>query len=85
MVRVPTPAMVAVWPAVKLPVTPAMVKLDTLRLLSTSESLLSTLPVAGVSSATVLLSAVRTDASSAGVTSAKVNAPVSVAVPSVTV
>ncbi len=77
--------MVAVLPAVKLPCTPVMLKLSTLSVLSTSLSLLSTLPVAGVSSATLLLSATSTDASSTGVTSAKFSCAVSVALPSLTV
>ena len=61
-------AMVAVWPAVKVPLTPAMLKVDTLRTLSMSLSLLSTLPIAGVSSAMVCVSAVKTLGSSTAVT-----------------
>ncbi|MNI55695.1 hypothetical protein D3C76_1304890 [compost metagenome] len=60
MVNVPTPTMVAVWPAVKLPVTPAMVKPVTLSGVSASLSLVSTLPVATLSSARVPVSAVIT-------------------------
>ncbi|MCY1276511.1 hypothetical protein D9M70_251780 [compost metagenome] len=77
--------MVAVWPATKLPVMPSTLKLATVRVLSTSLSLASTLPVAGVSSATVLLSGASTEASSTGVTSAKLSSAVSVAAPSVMV
>ena len=54
--------------SVKLPVTPAIVKLDTDSVLSTSESLVSTLPVAGVSSLTVLVSATVTVGSFTAVT-----------------
>ncbi|MCY1541245.1 hypothetical protein D9M68_769250 [compost metagenome] len=85
MVRLPTPAITALEPAVKLPGTLLMLKLTTVRALSTSLSLASTLPVAGVSSATVLLSGASTEASSTGVTSAKLSSAVSVAVPSVMV
>ncbi|MCY1305888.1 hypothetical protein D9M70_557170 [compost metagenome] len=77
--------MVAVWPAEKLPVTPATLKLATLREVSTSLSLPSTLPVAGLSSVTVLVSATRTEASSTGVTLPKLSSAVSVVVPSLTV
>ncbi len=77
--------MVAVVPAVKVPCTPSMLKVATVRTSSTSLSLASTLPVAGLSSATVLLSATRIEASLTGVTSAKLRSAVSVAVPSVTV
>ncbi|MNG29185.1 hypothetical protein D3C84_1145700 [compost metagenome] len=45
-----------------------MLKLATLRVLSTSLSLPSTLPVAGLSSVTVSVSGATTDASSTGVT-----------------
>ena len=48
--------------------SPATLKLVTASVLSTSLSLLSTLPVATVSSATVLLSGASTEASSAAVT-----------------
>ncbi|MNP73511.1 hypothetical protein D3C76_1702340 [compost metagenome] len=60
MVNVPTPTMVAVWPAVKPPAMPATVKLATLSGVSASLSLLSTLPVATLSSANVPVSAVST-------------------------
>ncbi|MNE48033.1 hypothetical protein D3C80_1424720 [compost metagenome] len=68
IVRVPTPTMTALEPAVKVPVTPDTLKLATVRVLSTSLSLPSTLPLAGLSSATVLVSGATTDASSTGVT-----------------
>ncbi|MNI55696.1 hypothetical protein D3C73_1106590 [compost metagenome] len=66
--RLPTLAMVAVWPAVKVPLTPSMVKVTTLRTLSMSLSLLSTLPIAAVSSAVTWVSAVKTLGSSTAVT-----------------
>ncbi|MRK19694.1 hypothetical protein FUT48_03365 [Pseudomonas sp. JG-B] len=85
MLSVPTPAITALEPAVKLPGTPLMVKLATVRVLSTSLSLPSTLPVAGLSSATLLVSATRTEASFTGMTSAKLSSAVSVRLPSETV
>ena len=60
MVNVPTPTMVAVWPAVKLPAMPATVKLETLRGVSASLSLPNTFPVATLSSTCVPVSAVST-------------------------
>ena len=67
MVTVPTPGMVAVSPALNVPVTPSMVKLSTVRgLLSISLSLLNTLPVAIVSSVMVLVSATMMLGSSTG-------------------
>ena len=60
------PSRATVVPAAK--VLPDTVKLTTLKLESTSVSLSSTLPVATVSSATVLVSFANTDGSSTGVT-----------------
>ena len=82
--RVPMPGMVAVEPALKLPVIPAMRKLATLRALSTSESLVNTLPLTGVSSGVVLVSGTASGGSLTGVTLI-VRVEVTGVVPSVTV
>ena len=84
MVSVPLPVMVAVWPAVNDPVTPEMANEDTVRAPSTSESLVSTLPVAALSSRTVAVSLPRVAASLTAVT-VMVSVDVAVSAPSVTV
>ncbi|MNP76930.1 hypothetical protein D3C76_1742630 [compost metagenome] len=61
-------AMVAVWPALKVPVTPSMVKLTTLTGPSTLEVPVRTLPLTGASSAVVTRSLASTKLSSTGVT-----------------
>ncbi|MNG30812.1 hypothetical protein D3C76_1741200 [compost metagenome] len=61
-------AMVAVWPAVKVPLTPSMVKLTTLTGPSTLLVLVRTLPVTAVSSLVLTLSLRSLKLSSTGVT-----------------
>ncbi|MNR34080.1 hypothetical protein D3C85_1518200 [compost metagenome] len=61
-------AMVAVWPAVKVPATPSMVKFTTLTGPSTLLVPVRTLPVTAVSSAVVTLSLMSVKLSSTGVT-----------------
>ncbi|VVP15949.1 hypothetical protein PS893_03582 [Pseudomonas fluorescens] len=68
MTRLPTLAMVAVLPAVKVPATPSMVKFTTLTGPSTLEVPVNTLPVKAVSSRVETVSLASVKLSLTGVT-----------------
>ena len=83
--NVPTPGIVAVSPAVKVPVTPAIVNCVTVKVFpSTSVSFVNTLPVAGTFCGVEAVSSVATGASFTAVTTI-LNEPSTAFVPSDTV
>ena len=84
MLIVPTPGIVAVVPALNVPVTPATVKLVNATVPSTLVVPVKTLPLTGVSSGVEAVSLTSLNASSTG-TIVSVSVEVSVVVPSLKV